>query len=86
MQRPMMIIFEVLIEEERTMSGLLPVARSARPRFVLRKNEKYGGRRTNELVLTGKRRAFKCGFYLCKNRLGEVEINERRVAHYGNVD
>ena len=35
-----MVMVAVFTDEERTMSGLLPVARSARPRFVLRKNER----------------------------------------------
>ena len=36
MHRPTMVVKAVLIDDERTMSGLLPVARIARPRRVLR--------------------------------------------------
>ena len=35
--KPMIVVKEGLIDDERTMSGLLPVARMARPRRVLRK-------------------------------------------------
>ena len=36
MHRPIMVVNAVFIDDERTMSGLLPVARIARPRRVLR--------------------------------------------------
>ena len=38
MQRPTMVVKAGLTDEERTMAGLFPVARIARPRRVLRKN------------------------------------------------
>ena len=36
MHRPMMVVKAVFIDDERTMSGLLPVARMARPRRVFK--------------------------------------------------
>ena len=38
MQRPIIVVTVGFIDEERTMSGLLPVARIASPRRVFRKN------------------------------------------------
>ena len=39
-QSPTIVVNTGFIDEERTMSGLLPVARIARPSFVLRKTER----------------------------------------------
>ena len=40
MQSPTVVVNTGLMEDERTMSGLLPVARMARPSRVRRKNER----------------------------------------------
>ena len=39
-QRPTVVVNVGLMEEERTMSALLPVARMARPSFVFRKKQR----------------------------------------------
>ena len=46
MQRPTIVVKTGLIDDERTISGLLPVARIASPSFVLRKS----ARRTPTII------------------------------------
>lgn len=52
MHRPMMVVLTGLMDEERTMSGLLPVARIARPRRVRRKSPKTTATSTTVMMMT----------------------------------
>ena len=52
MHRPMMVVLTGLMDEERTISGLLPVARIARPRRVRRKSPKTTATSTTAMMIT----------------------------------
>ena len=51
-QRPTVVVKAGLMDEERTMSGLLPVARMARPSRVRRKSERKTITRTTAMSAT----------------------------------
>ena len=51
-QRPTMVVKTGLIDEERTISGLLPVARMARPSFVFKNRPRRTATRITAMAAT----------------------------------